>query len=105
MIVNSMPEQSQRNVILGVLRYIQLAVLRYLNVLSYSSQPVTLPNFDYLETTIDTRIYQTLPQMPSAYYPTSTSTAPKVSTGGASTTASGGQVTEDRNRGIPVPAQ
>jgi hypothetical protein len=104
MIVNSMPEQSQRNVILGVLRYIQLSVLRYLNVLSYSSHPVALPNFDYLETTIDTRIYQTLPQMPSAYYPTLSATAQKASTSGTSKSASVSQVTEDRNRGLPVQA-
>jgi hypothetical protein len=67
MVCNSMPQQSYRTVILGVLRYLQLAVLRYLNTLMYSHQLVPLPNIDHLETTIDTRTYQTLPQMPAAF--------------------------------------
>jgi hypothetical protein len=104
MVCNSMPQQSFRTVILGVLRYLQLAVLRYLNTLMYSHQAVALPNIDHLETTIDTRTYQTLPQMPAAFYLSSNAPTTKVAGGGSAAPPSRSPVQEDKNRGIPVAA-
>jgi hypothetical protein len=104
MVCNSMPQQSYCSLILGVMRYLQLAVLRYLNTLMYSTQAAALPNIDYLETTVDTRTYQTLPQMPAAFYPSSNTTPAKVAGGGTPATTTRGPIQEDRNRGIPVAA-
>ena len=66
--IRAIPESHIRNVvIIGTLRYIQLAVLRYVNEIMYSDGPIAIPSFDYIETALQGRLFTAFPSLPSEY--------------------------------------
>ena len=78
-IVRAIPESHVRNVvIIGTLRYIQLAVLRYVNEIMYNEGPIAVPAFEYIETALHGRLFTAFPSLPSEYLhvPTRTSLLP-----------------------------
>lgn len=69
MVLAAIPEAHLKNVVIvGTLRSIQLAVLRYVNEIMLTDRgPVVVPTFRQIEEAIHGRQFQTLPSLPAAY--------------------------------------
>jgi hypothetical protein len=68
-VINAAPEVKLRNaLIVGTLRYIQLAVLRYVNKIMYQTDGIVpVPTFNHIEEAINYRLFQNFPGLPSSY--------------------------------------
>lgn len=68
-VIKAIPERYLTNVVIvGTLRYIQLAVLRYVNnIMFLEAEETAVPTFDHIEVAINGRLFRMLPGLPAGY--------------------------------------
>jgi hypothetical protein len=111
MVQNSVYDTTVLNaVMVGTLRSIQLATIKYINEQMYANMPLAPPTFASIEDIIHSRAYHTLPMLPAYYFPTpqapaNTSAPMQPSRSPAGATQSASTPAPTRTSGVPVVAK